>query len=135
MGEGWRGEEYLILFDAEESRRATERYHVSRLLPGFRVIGLRGWDDFIVCDSDGAMCTVPTVPAISKYLKPFKLPESANPLVDDPLLRGRIKWYVQPLIFGGSPTASDNIIWVDHETHATLVVWWNKRYLGASNCR
>jgi hypothetical protein len=135
MFEGWHGEEYLILFDADESRRATERYEVPRLLPGFNVIGLRGWDDFIICDNDGEVYTVPTVPTVATHLKPFKLPESAGPLADDPRVRGRIKWYVQPLVFGGSPTASDNIIWVDHETHAMLVLWWNKRYLGDSDSR
>ena len=136
MNEGWHDEEYFVLFDAEESQRASKRYAVSRSLPGFKIIGLRGWDDFIVLADGGKLYTVPTVPAVSKYLKPFQFPDDADTLVDDPRLRGRIKWYIQPVVYGGSPTARDNITWVDHETHAQLVLWWNERYLsdtGAGN--
>ena len=41
MIEGWYGGEYLILFDQAEAASASDRYAVSQLLPGYKVIGLR----------------------------------------------------------------------------------------------
>jgi hypothetical protein len=48
MHEGWLGEDYVVLFDESEVAAASERYGAWRLLPGFTVLGLRSWDDFIV---------------------------------------------------------------------------------------
>ena len=31
---------------------------------------------------------------------------------------GKIKWYINPIVFGGDPKAEDNITWVSHEQHA-----------------
>ena len=39
MREGWHGEDYVVLFDESELTAASERYEVSRLLPGFMVVG------------------------------------------------------------------------------------------------
>src|SRR5437588_3594467 len=74
MTEGWYGDDHLILFDEAEVASASERYAISELLPGYRVIGLRGWDDFILQDSTGRTYNVPTVPAIAEYLSPYALP-------------------------------------------------------------
>jgi hypothetical protein len=51
MREGWYQEDYLILFDEPESAAASDRYKISQTLPGYQIIGLRGWDGFIVRDS------------------------------------------------------------------------------------
>jgi hypothetical protein len=48
MLEGWHDDDYLILFDESEVAAASDRCEVLRLLPGFKVLGLRSWDDFIV---------------------------------------------------------------------------------------
>jgi hypothetical protein len=71
MTEGWYGDDHLILFDEAELASASDRYAISELLPGYRVIGLRGWDDFILQDSTGRTYNVPTVPAIAEYLSPY----------------------------------------------------------------
>jgi hypothetical protein len=39
-----------------------------------------------------------------------------------------VKWYVKPIMFGGDPTAKENIAWVPFEQHAELVRWWSKLY-------
>jgi hypothetical protein len=42
--------------------RLTEGYGIPRHLPGFAVVAISGWDDFIVRDEAGAVFRVPTVP-------------------------------------------------------------------------
>jgi hypothetical protein len=44
MTEGWNGEDYLILFSADETADLAPRYRLSTRLPGFELLGLRGWD-------------------------------------------------------------------------------------------
>jgi hypothetical protein len=128
MKEGWLGDEYLILFEGGESDTAADRYAVALALPGFDLIGLRGWDDFIVRDQNGNCFSVPTVPFDKKELAPFQMPSGAPNLQSDDRFTGRIKWYVKPVIFGGDPQIGDNLIWVSHEKHAELVRWWNELY-------
>jgi hypothetical protein len=50
MIEGWFGDDYLISFNEAEIASASDRYSISRFIPGYQVIGLRGWDDLIVKD-------------------------------------------------------------------------------------
>jgi len=128
MNEGWLGDDYLILFDEAEVAVASDRYAISQLLPGYQVLGLRGWDDFILRDSAGQTYSVPTVSVNTKYLSPFNLPETKLSLRPDPSFSGRIKWYVTPIAFGGDPSVGENLIWVTHEQHAQLVRWWNDKY-------
>jgi hypothetical protein len=126
MKEGWLADDYLILFETSEIESTTLRYGLPEFLPGYEVIGLRGWDDLIVSDSAGQTYTVPSVPLVTKYLEPYSIP-AGNPEPEE-LLSGKIKWYVQPLAFNGDPEAESNIIWVTHEQHGQLVIWWNTRY-------
>jgi hypothetical protein len=129
MTEGWFGDEHLILFDEAEVASATNRYGISQSLPGYRVIGLRGWDDFILQDTMGRTYSVETVPAIVEYLKPYTLPPAGSTLSADDRFQGKIKWYLMPVVFGGDPKLGKNVIWVSHEEHAQLVRFWNDRYL------
>jgi hypothetical protein len=78
MKVGWYGDEYLVLFDASEVAGASLRYDIASSLPGYEVLGLRGWDDLIVADPSGAHFTVPAVPILAMYLEPFQLPESGT---------------------------------------------------------
>ena len=102
-------------------------------MPGYTLVGLKGWDDFIVRDLSGAALTVPTVPLSSEYLEPYDVPSGSGERTSDGGLppldgqgRGKIKWYVKPLIFGGDPSLGENLIWVTLEEHAELVRWWNR---------
>lgn len=133
MIEGWYGDNHLILFDDAEVASASDRYGTSQFLPGYRVIGLRGWDDFILKDSKGGTYTVETVPAISKYISPYTLPPAGSTLRADDRFQGRIKWCVKPVVFGGDPNLGENVVWVSHEQHAQLVRWWNDIYRSLKN--
>ena len=128
MNEGWLGDDYLILFDEAEVVAATDRYAISQLLPGYQVLGLTGWDDFILRNPAGQTYSLPTVPMNPKYLSPFPLPGPGASLRRDPRYSERIKWYVKPIVFGGEPGVGANLIWVSHEQHAELVRWWNDMY-------
>ena len=127
MREGWLNDDYLILFADAELANISERYAIGESLPGFTILGLRGWDDFIVRDPSGNTYTVPTVPLDQRYLQAFGLPELATLEADD-RFKETIKWYITPLIFGGNPNDPKNLTWVNREQHIQLVIWWNNRY-------
>ena len=131
MIEGWSEESYLVLFDPADADALSSAYALSESLPGYRLIGLLFWDDFIVEDAHGAKFTVPTVPSIQKYVQPFvdEIPaHDSISLRADGRFTGKIRWYITPLIFGGDPQAEQNISWIDLKSHAAAVKWWNQKY-------
>jgi hypothetical protein len=127
MVEGWYNEDYIILFDQAEVAGLTRSYGLPEFLPSCRVLGIQSWDDFIVADADDVTFTVPTIPLVAKYLKPYSLPKPLA-LQHAERLPGKIKWYIKPLAFGDDPQLGDNITWVSVSEHAKLVKWWNDRY-------
>jgi hypothetical protein len=133
MTEGWYGDDHLILFDEAEVASASDRYAISEFLPGYRVIGLRGWDDFILQDATGRTYSVPTVPAIAEYLSPYTLPQAGSTLAPDDRFEGKIKWYTTPIVFGGDPSLEKNVIWVSHDEHVQAVRFWNNIYRSMKN--
>lgn len=135
MHEGWYADVYFVLFDAEEVGPSGVRYGIPEALPGFRLRGLCGWDDFLVQDSSDNLFRVPTVPLVPKYLEPFSGLPSETSLRSDPKLAGRIKWYTKPIVFGGQPGLGENVSWVDHFQHAELVRWWNAKYSEVQGAR
>jgi hypothetical protein len=130
MREGWFEDQYLVLFEATETGPASERYSLGNFLPGYELVGMKGWDDFIVRNAQGGTFTVPTIPIDAKHASPYRL--SAEPeLRADKKFEGRIKWYLKPLVFGGDVSAQ-NEIWVNHEQHVQLVRYWNDVYRSVS---
>jgi hypothetical protein len=127
MTEGWNGDDYLMLFSGEEAQSASERYGIAALLPGYRIVGLHFWDDFIVQDENGDTFTLPAVPCDSAELARFQVPP-ADELVPDDRFAGKVKWYLKPIKFGGDPRASENTTWVTLAEHADFVRWWNDLY-------
>jgi len=127
MNEGWHGDDYLILFDESEIKAVSDSYALAKLLPGFELLGLVGWDDFIVRDLDGKTYSVPTVPVDPEYFSAFTIPKELK-LISDPRFEGKIKWHVKPIVFGGDPNVGDNLKWLNQEQHAQLVKWWNDKY-------
>src|SRR6267142_1069972 len=99
MREGWHGEDYLVLFDESEVAAASERYEVLRLLPGFKVLGLRSWDDFVVRNATGQTYMVPTLPLDTQHLSSFSVPDGETTLQSDGRFTGKVKWYVKPIPF------------------------------------
>jgi hypothetical protein len=133
--EGWVGDVYLILFDESEAANLSELYGFFEMLPGYQVLGLRGWDDFIVRDSEQRIFSVPTIPLDRHHLSPFAIPGRIDNLHPDARLHGRIKWYVKPIVFGGDPGLGEKVCWVSLEEHARLVRWWNNLYRSMNNTR
>ena len=127
MNEGWYGDEYLVLFTQAESDAAAARYSLARRLPGYVLVGLRFWDDFIVVSPAGTCLSLSTVPLDVARGQEFELPSAALCLRPDTRFNERVRWYVKPLMFGGEATP-ENTTWVTHEQHAELVCWWNDKY-------
>ena len=100
---------------------------MSAFLPGCTLIGIRGWDDFIVQDEAERKYCIPTVPLDPQYLIPCDLDLGAT-LSPDPSYARMVKWYVKPIVFGGGPEVGSNLTWVNHEQHGQLVRWWNDLY-------
>lgn len=134
MIEGWHGDDYFVLFAPAEVLPASVRYGVNDYLPGFQVVGLVGWDDLIVRNAKNQTYRVPTVPLTPEYLRPLQVPAPQS-LEPDARFHGKVKWYVQPIVFGGSPDIGDNLVWLSHEDHARLVVWWNTKYFELTGSR
>lgn len=107
MIEGWHGSDHLILFDEAEIAAASDRYAVSQFLPGYEVIGLRWWDDFILQDFGGATFCAPTIPAVADHVSAYALPSKGTTLKLDDRFQGKIKWYVKPIVFGGDPQSQE----------------------------
>jgi hypothetical protein len=129
MIQGWHHEDYFILCENQaEADHFTERYDISTYLPGHTFVGLKGWDDFIVLDASGHVYTVPTVPMASEELCAFALDIASATLRPDSNLSDKIKWYVQPIIFGGDPDEGQNMTWVTIDQHIDLVKWWNNKF-------
>jgi hypothetical protein len=127
MREGWLGDVYVVFFEGDEVVALTERYGLTHTLPGYRVLGLRGWNDFIVADESGRTFVVPVVPAIKGHLEPMPIRCDA-PLFPDEGLRGKVKWYVTPLVLGGTAVA-ENTVWLSLQDHVIAVRYWNHRFM------
>jgi hypothetical protein len=126
MHEGWHHNNYFVLFS--DPVAASERYAIARWLPGFTVVALQSWDHFVVRDAEGATFSVPTVPIAKEFLSPTSIPTGDAALRHDARFTGKIKWYLKPIVFGGAPDLSENLIWITHDEHAKLVVSWNEKY-------
>ncbi|MBB5035604.1 hypothetical protein [Prosthecobacter vanneervenii] len=129
MIQGWCQKDYFILFeDQAEASLMTERYAVNSFLPGYILVGIKSWDDFILCDADNNLYTVPTIPLAAKELCPCSLEIDSAGLRADTQVADKIKWYIQPIIFGGDPKPGENMTWVTLDQHIDLVKWWNNQY-------
>ncbi len=131
MTEGWWLDSYYVLFDEDEVPRLTTNYALDVCIPGFTLVGLKFWDDFIVRDQHGRFFSVPTVPLDLRHLHPSTAPSKSDALRTDPRFTGKIRWFVKPILFGGDPRDERNTMWVTMEQHAQLVRWWNDQYRSA----
>jgi len=127
MKEGWLDDDYIILFE-EKSDSLQEAYALMDFLPGYHLIGLLGWDDFIVENDRGVLFTVPTVPLLKQHLRQLDMDLFHAELVADEGKTGQIKWYIKPVCFSGDPNVGPNVQWVTLEHHTQLVKWWNQKY-------
>lgn len=134
MREGWFENKYLILFEPDEIDSTSRRYSFPKLLPGYRLLGIRDWDDFIVEDSEGQVFTVPTVPLAENHRVAYQLPKAEQELLADAQFTGKIKWYVKPLVFGGD-SSHQNQTWINHDQHAQMVCFWNDVYRSVAAAR
>jgi len=127
MNEGWQNDDHLILFTEDESAKAMIAYDFDRFIPGYALVGLKGWDEFIVIGPSGGLHVVPTVPLDASRAVSYVLPQPISLQADSHFTK-KIKWYLKPLVLGGSSTDDTNIAWISHAQHAEVVRWWNEQY-------
>ena len=129
MKEGWFNDDYWSLCeDEKEAQRLTATYGLADYLPGYFIVGFRGWDDFILADSESRHFLVPTLPLEHQKLSPFEFPAAKMQLEPDERFTSKIKWYVKPILFGGDPAARENMTWLSLDDHVKAVKWWNRFY-------
>jgi hypothetical protein len=130
MKEGWFNDNYWAICETpQEAKDITVLYGLTDYLPGYSIVGMKGWDDFILADWESQYHIIPVLPLDRKYLKPFHFPAQTFRLEKDERFTRKIKWYVQPTVFGGDPSSEGNILWLSLDEHAKAVKWWNKLYL------
>lgn len=130
MTEGWSGDDYLHVFSGVEGAQMSQSCGLPLALPGFALVGMRNWDDFVVTNEAGQSFTVPCVPLDKAHLAPYESALTA-PLRSDTRFTGKVRWLIKPIVFGGNPTAEDNVTWVTAQQHIELVKWWNDQYRAA----
>src|SRR5438034_11282170 len=106
MAEGWCGDDYLVLFE-QDALSLEQAYGLTAALPGYHLVGLRGWDDSIVQDRAGARFTVATVPLLARYPKPETIPK-AKPQRDD-RIRGTPNRYHPHMILLSDPKLDQTV--------------------------
>ena len=132
MNHFWINKEHYNILSTEESAR----YEVvlKKYINKFRVIGIVGWDNFILSDGSNHF-SIPTVPVDQKYLKELEYPDLKPMTKSEQSEHSKIKWYLTPLIFGGSPDSESNIAWVTIDEHIKLITFWNQKYFEIKNNR
>jgi hypothetical protein len=129
MVQDWHNDDYLILFEEQsEAANMAGLYGLANYLPGYLFVGIKGWDNFIVCTAAKQFFTIPTLPIKLQYLKPFEFAIDVAKIRSDERLAGKIKWYIKPVVFGGDPSADSNIAWLSIDQHAGAIKWWNQLY-------
>ena len=132
MVQGWHNDDYLILFQEQsESVNLAGLYGLANYLPGYSLVGIKGWDNFIVCTAANQFFTVPTVPMDMRYLQPLDFAVDFTKIRADERFADKIKWYLKPIVFGGDPNDEGNIAWLSLNQHADAVKWWNQLYFDA----
>ncbi|MGE9293812.1 MAG: hypothetical protein ACQKBW_09385 [Puniceicoccales bacterium] len=128
MKEGWYGNEYLVLFEGEEIEARTNDYAIPTYMPGHTLLGLAAWDNFIVReDKTGKVYKVLTLPMRPEYREPcdIDLADAEFKLDRDARYYQKVKWYIDPVVFGGDPEPGENMVWLPHKEHVEAVLYWN----------
>ena len=129
MKEGWYHDHYLILFEDGEIQQKERVYGLDCRLPGHGLLGLVGWDDFLVLDrANQKLYRVPTIPISSQHKKEWPHSVDATALKPDARFQGKIKWYLKPIVFGGDPNDGENMTCISDNDHVQAVRYWNETY-------
>ena len=127
--EGWLSKNYYILFSQTEKDLYWDKHNLKQYLPNYDVFGLFNWDYFMINQSNKLYAIIPTVPLLDKYITKFIYKNRSMLLTQDPTIKGKVKWYKNPLVFGGNPNDKENTVMVKIEKHAELVEYWNRKYV------
>jgi cell wall assembly regulator SMI1 len=140
-GDGFIGDNYLILWRAEELSKFNDGYEVSKYAPGFLVFGSTGGGDGFAFDMRTSPNRVMQVPFVGMSIDDdFLVAGSFNELLNgmheamNPTSRlpKKVRWpgkeifEIQPVLLGGSPTDPENKMVLTRDQHMEAVRYWNK---------
>lgn len=126
--EGWLAKNYYILFSEEERDLYAKQHRLGGYLPEYSFFGLFNWDYFIINIPNTSYAIVPTLPLLPEYITKFAYKNRSILLTQDPSLKGKVRWYKTPVVYGGDPGDESNVEWVSLREHAKLVESWNRKY-------
>lgn len=138
-GEGFLGEEYIILWRAEELAQLNKAYEAERYAPAILLFGSSGGGEAYGFDTHAEPACVVRLPFIGmerRHLGPvtrdftdlfsrgaaLSMREQHRPLQREMELVE-----IKPIIFGGDPVDPENKMWVTREQHIELVRYWNRQ--------
>ena len=133
--EGWLGDEYVRLYAEADRRYTASLYAFYEFLPDCELWGSWGLDALCLAP-DGKFYRIPWIPLAEShqqeaYSSVAALQASLSSLHEaTPAYEhfGKEVHFTTPIIFGGSPDDSANIVMVDQATHAQLCLYWNRVY-------
>ncbi len=139
-GEGFVGEEYVILWAVEELAEMQQSYQVVSFAPGLLIFGSNGGGEAFGFDTRLLSRKVVKVPFVGmswEYAEPVGdafLAFLANlhstgsnqyPRLSNPDCQGKEVFEITPVILGGSPTDPSNKMILGRREHIQAVAHWN----------
>ncbi|WP_218191712.1 SMI1/KNR4 family protein [Pseudomonas sp. B28(2017)] len=137
--EGWLGEDYFILWRADDLVSLNHKYEVEHYAPGIFLFGSTGSGDAWGFDLRANPPTVVRIPFVGMAAGHVEtVANSFSELLQlsashpTPSLKpasehaGMELFEIQPIIFGGDPVDPANKEWKSREEHIQLVRFWNQ---------
>ena len=144
-GEGFVGSEYIRLYASKKLAELNSAYGVQEFAPGLVIFGSNGRGEAYAFDyrqNPQHVVRVPFIPMDLDYLevegsslaelllnhadpKPRLFRTRRKP---NPELIGKEIHEIMPVVFGGSAVDPRNKVFLEPESYAEYVMWWNRKY-------
>lgn len=133
--EGWMGDEYVRLYAPSSRLKIAALYGFNEFLSGYELYGSWG-QDALCFGRDGKFYRIPWIPlAESHRQEAYSSAEAFNRALAifheaTPAYEhfGKELHFTTPIVFGGNPNESGNLVMVDQAAHAQLCRYWNGVY-------
>ncbi len=133
--EGWLDDEYVRLYAEFDRRHVASLYAFHEFLPDYELWGSWGLDALCLAPG-GKLYRIPWIPLAEShrqeaYSSVAALRSSLSSLHEaTPAYEhfGQEVHFTRPIVFGGSPNDSANLVMVDQAAHAQLCQYWTRVY-------
>jgi hypothetical protein len=143
-GEGFIGDEYVILWRIEELISMNCSYEVEKDVPGFLIFGSNGGGEAFGLDTRTPQWSIVKIPFVGmdwKSAEPMgltfkafleclyktkRMKQSEPQKLNSKSCICKEIFEIKPIILGGSPTDPANKIVLTRVDHIKIVIYWNK---------